>query len=476
MNLLEALQTKNVLTENGMATNSSSLNHCVDLFFQIGTMRDNDDNTIINAFIKAYEEDSLIAMKMLFWCRDIRGGAGERNVFRVIIKYLANNRTISLRNNLHLMPEYGRWDDVFELFGTKLEKDALELISNAINSGDVLAAKWCPRPNTKNKLKRSNSHKLRKYMGLTPKLFRQLLSNNSNTVEQLMCAKKFGEIEYPKVPSKAMSDYMRAFSKRDGGRFIEFLESVKSGKTKINSGALYPYDVIKNLMYGVSDGADAQWDSLPNYLEGNKERLLPVVDVSGSMTCSAGGNELISCLTVAISLGLYISERNEGPFKDSFITFSNNPKINILKGSLKERFNQLKRSDWGMSTNIEGVFKEILKSAVKHSVSPEDMPTMVIILSDMEFNYANSGDYNHTVQEMVEKMYREHGYMVPKLVYWNLNAKGSNFPVKYDKEGTCLVSGFNPSILTSILRGDDLTPLSIMVNTLSSERYDKIVD
>ena len=471
MKLVDALQTKNTVTENGMVTNSSSLNDCVNLFFQIGAMRGQDKTRLINMFVKAYEENSLTAMRILFWVRDVRGGAGERQIFKDIIKYLANSRTETMRKNLSLISEYGRWDDLLSLVGTPLETDALSLIGYALKNGNGLAAKWMPRPNVNDREKKRQANALRKFLKLTPAAYRKMLSELSKTVEQLMCAKEFDKINYAHVPSRAMSDYMRAFGKRDGERFTAFIESVKKGDVKINAGAVYPYDIIKNLKYGNSDGADVQWNALPNYLENNNEQFLPVVDVSGSMECPAGNNPNVTCMDVAISLGLYISERNEGSFKDSFITFSDRPQLQVLKGSLSERYAQLSRADWQMSTNIEKVFTVILDSAVKNNVPQSEMPTMVLILSDMEFNQGTRGNWDKTAQEIFESKYAEAGYKMPKVVYWNIQSRNDNFPVKFNKEGVGLVSGFSPSLLTSVLSGKDLTPYSMMMEVVSSERY-----
>ncbi len=475
--LLNAMQTKYSLTENGMSTNSSSLNHCVDLFFQIGAMRGQDKTRLINVFTKAFGENSLTAMRLLFWARDVRGGAGERQIFKDIITYLAANRTETLSKNLHLITEFGRWDDLLVLVGTPLEKQALDLIAKGLAEKNGLCAKWMPRPNVTNREAKRNANALRKHLGLTPKEYRKLLVENSNTVEQLMCAKEWGKIDYSKLPSKAMSDLMKAFSKNDLERFQTYLTSVEKGEAKINAGAVYPYDIVKNLKQGNTKGANVQWDALPNFMEGSAERVLPVVDVSGSMETSAGGSPSVTCMDVAISLGLYISERNAGPFKDAFVTFSESPSLQILKGSLNERYNQLARADWAMSTNLEAVFNLVLSKAKESKVSEAEMPTMILILSDMEFNsatnsYRSRNAWNPTAQEMIREMYEEAGYTMPKIVYWNIQSRGdNNKPVQFDTNGTALVSGFSPALLTNLLGGKDMTPYSMMMSVIDSERY-----
>ncbi len=470
--LLGAMQTKNSFTENGMPTNSSSLNHSVDLFFQIGAMRGQDKTRLINVFTKSFVENPLTAMKLLFWARDVRGGAGERQIFKDIVTHLAKTRTNVVAKNIHLFAEYGRWDDILVLLGTPLEAQALGLISEALANKNGLCAKWMPRPNVKSREAKGQANTIRKFLGLTPREYRKLLVENSNTVEQLMCAKEWSKIDYSKLPSKAMSDLMKAFSKNDLARFQEYLGKLEKGEVKINTGAVYPYDIIKNMKQGNNKGADLQWNALPNYMEGNAERLLPMVDVSGSMSQSVANNANLNVMDIAISLGLYISERNEGKFKDAFITFTSNPTLQVLKGSLSDRYRQI-QGPVGYDTNLEKAFTMLLAKAVEFNLPAEEMPTMILVLSDMEFN--DSSIKKATAQEMIETHYANAGYKIPKLVYWNLASRNdSNKPVQFDKNGTALVSGFSPSLLTSLLSGKDMTPYSMMMTVIDSERYSRV--
>lgn len=467
--LLGAMQTKNSFTENGMPTHSSSLNHSVDLFFQIGAMRGQDKTRLINVFTKAFVENPLTAMKLLFWARDVRGGAGERQIFKDIVSHLATTRTAIMAKNIHLVSEFGRWDDILVFLGTPLEKQALALIADALANKNGLCAKWMPRPNVASREAKRQANTIRKYLGLTPKDYRKLLVENSNTVEQLMCAGEWFKIDYSKLPSKAMSDLMKAFSKNDLARFQDYLGKLEKGEVKINASSVYPYDIIKNMKQGNSKGADLQWNALPNYMEGNAERLLPMVDVSGSMSQQVASNPNLNVMDIAISLGLYISERNEGKFKDAFITFTSNPTLQILKGSLSDRYRQI-QGPVGYDTNLEKAFTMLLSKAIEFNLPAEEMPTMILVLSDMEFN--NSSIRKATAQEMIETHYANAGYKMPKLVYWNLASRGdANKPVQFDKNGTALVSGFSPSLLTSLLSGKDMTPYSMMMSVVDSERY-----
>ena len=462
---IDTVENQNVtLTDNGMVTNPTSLNKCVDLFFSIGSMRGKSKDKVVNLFNQAYNENPLVASKILFWVRDVRSGAGERQTFRDVISFLTTNSPQTVRKNIGLIPEFGRWDDVLVLLGTELEDDMFSLIKTALSNGDGLCAKWMPR-------KGVVANKLRKLFRTTPKQYRKMLVGLTNVVESKMCAKDWEKIDYSKLPSLASSRYQKSFNKNDNERYNEYKKSLQDGTAKVNAGAVYPYDIVKSMsMGGDNIVSEKQWESLPNWMEGSVERILPVVDVSGSMGVQVGGNPNLSCMDVAVSLGMYISERNEGSFKDAFITFSSNPQLQYLTGTLSERLLQLRRADWGMSTDLEAVFNLILHQAKMNNVSEGNMPTKILILSDMQFNQATRRD-NLGAQSMIESMYEELGYTKPDIIYWNLNAKGGNFPVEFDKNGTALVSGFSPSILKSLLGGKNMTPESIMMDTVNDDRY-----
>jgi hypothetical protein len=451
------------LTENGMVTNPTTLNKCVDLFFSIGAMRGKSQDKVVSLFNEAYNENPLVASKLLFWSRDVRSGAGERQIFRDIVTHLTTTTPQTVRKNIGLIPEFGRWDDVLVLVGTELEDDMFILIKDSLTNGDALCAKWMPR-------KGDVANRLRKLFRFTPKEYRKMLVNLTNVVESKMCAKDWESIDYSKLPSLASSRYQKSFVKNDTERYDEYKKALIDGTAKVNAGAVYPYDIIKSISQGGDTiVSEKQWESLPNWMEGSNERVLPVVDVSGSMCCPAGGNDNLTCMDVAISLGMYISERNEGNFKDAFITFSDEPQLQYLTGGLKERLNQLRSADWGYSTDLESVFNLILNQAKIYDIPQDKMPTKIMILSDMEFNQATRSDLGS--QSMIESMYEMAGYKKPDIIYWNLNASGANFPVEFNKNGTALVSGFSPSILKPLLAGKNMTPESIMMGTVNDERY-----
>jgi hypothetical protein len=461
MKLTEALKVKSTTTENGMPTHTTSLNFNVDLFFRAGAMRKSAEADIISLVSKAWHEDPTTCLRILFWARDIRGGAGERRFFRIAIKYIANIDPLSIANILALIPVYGRWDDLLVFENTHSEEFALSLIATALDDKNSLCAKWMPR-------KGFFANKIKRFMKLSHKDYRKCLVNLTNVVETAMCANDWETINYEHVPSLAMTRYGKAFSKHTIEKFSEYLNTVQKGNAKINAGAIYPYDVTKALYS--NEAAEELWKALPNYLKDNSERILPLVDVSGSMKSSCGGS--LQCIDVAVSLGLYISERNEGPYKDHFITFSQRPELVHLTGSLKHRYDQMLHSSWGMNTNLMAAYELILKQAVLHNIQQNEMPTQILILSDMEFDEAASQTpWNPTAQEMITKLFSDAGYTVPNVVYWNLQSRNSNVPASFNETGTALISGFSPAIMTSLLNGSNMTPYSIMMKTINSERY-----
>lgn len=452
-NLFKALNNT-TLTENGCITNKSSLDPCVDMFFKMVQYRNEDISSDLS---EALSDDARTALQVVFWGRDCRGGAGERNAFRKALKFLSEQHPEYVTKNIDLVPKYGRWDDLFVLLGSGCEKVALETYANALREGNGLAAKWVPR-------RKAGFYKLAKTLGLTESKFRKMIVKLSKTVEQDMCAQRWESIKYSAVPSVAMSRYGKAFGRHDGTRFVEFIERVKEGKDKINAGAVFPHDIIRGLYMG-NKSADVQWNALPDLFDGVPRNILPVVDVSGSMCTSVSGS--IQAIDISIGLGMYCAERNVGQFQNKLVTFSNNPTFIDIAGctTLASKFDKVRRADWGMNTNIEKVFDMILKTAVKCSLKNEDLPEVILIISDMQFDTCTS--LEDSAFNRIKKGYETVGYPMPKVVFWNVNGRGSNVPVLRNEGNTALISGYSPQILKGILTGDITDPYKVMINTVS---------
>lgn len=480
MTFISALESEmnETTTLNGAKAYSSTLNKCLDLFGKIAACR-NDIPQVEKLFGKAYKEDPETATRILFWTRDIRGGQGERIVFRSLFKELVLTNPEIGQKLINLVPEYGRWDDLFVLENTPLWDSVLVMIKNQLNVDRSnlkigervsLLGKWLPSINASSNESKILGRKIAKYLELTEREYRKILSalrTQIKIVEQSMCAKEWSEIDYSKIPSRAAFMYRKAFEKQDGTRYADYLSKVEKGEAKINASTLYPYDIVNQYLY---EGArndktiDLQWEALTNYMEGKEFNGLVVADTSGSM--------LGMPMSVSISLAMYIAERNTCPtWKDKFITFSMSPTLQDIVGStIGKRINNLSRANWGYNTDLIAVFKTVLTAAVKNSVAPEDMPQKLIIVSDMQFDQACSSN-KRTNFEQIQKLYRKAGYEMPQLVFWNVNSIGGNVPIKSHDTGTALVSGCSPSILKSVLTDEVLTPLDTMKDAVYDERY-----
>jgi hypothetical protein len=452
--LVNATRQYDAVTANGAVTHSTSLNYCLDLFFLAGASRWMSESDIILAFDRAHAQNKNLAYKILFWARDARGGAGEKRFFQIVMEHISKEYPYEYDQLAIYIPEFGYWKDVFKIENPN--KNNLNWLATQLDESPNanLLAKWFPR-------KGKWFVAMHQYLKMTPKEFRKKLVSMTKVVETQMCANEWDEINYSQVPSIAMNKHRNAFFNRDGQRYAEYIADVQAGKQKINASVLFPHQLYQAIQNGDNaDAVEAQWNALPNYMEGSTERIIPVCDVSGSMEGLP--------MDVSISLGIYISERNEGIFKDAFLTFSESPEMNYLSGSLSQRMRQLQRADWGMSTNLQATFDLILNSAVRESLPEDEMPTKILIISDMEFNSACRGGSN---LDSIRAKYSDAGYKMPEIVFWNVNGRLGNVPASAKDSGIGLVSGFSPSILKSVLQGVIYTPEQLMLDTVDTARY-----
>ena len=460
MTLLDALRTKDTVTANGAVAHSSTLNSCLDYFAVAGNR-----HSSLQQFLAAFAEDPTAALRILFWSRDCRGGAGSRFSFVEIIKYLQENNPSAFSQIFKFIPIYGYWKDIFKNLSPS--KELVSYICDTLidEQDHSLLAKYIPR-------KGLWFAELRKHMKLSPSEFRHYIVNKTQVVENYMCARKWSDIDYSTVPSVANKMYSNAFRKHDGERYASYISAVNRGEAKINSSVLFPCDLYHAYStHQIQDDAIiAMWDNLPNFMEGCTDRILPICDVSGSMWSNFGS---IFPIDVSVSLGCYLSERNEGIFKDAFMTFSEEPILQYLHGNIIERFRSLRRANWGMNTNLQRVFDLVLEKAIQNNVPEEDMPTKLLIISDMQFDVASRTQTNF---EVIQQKYNNAGYEMPDIIFWNVsNDYYNNVPMNvYDKH-TSIVSGYSPSILKAVLSGRMITPISIMLETINSDRYSQIV-
>ncbi len=488
-------------TEKGDITHKTSKSDVLDMFALGGSYRERGDNDVILLFKNAYEENPELALKCLFYLRDILEGQGERRFFRVAFKWLCEKHIESAKKNLINVSEYGRWDDlIYVAVNTPLQNEAFAIIKHQL-ALDVqcktpsLLAKWLPSQNASNSETKRLGHILANYLKMTNKQYRKTLSilrERIKVVERLMSANRWEEIEFSKIPSKAGLIYKNAFARRDilAKKYETF---AKDATTKVNAEALYPQEIAERIFNSCGYGSWSKrtilsetdrlmlqkyWDNLKDFYNGREENGIAIVDVSGSMIGTP--------MNAAVSLGAYIAEKAHGPFANHFITFSNRPQLVKFEGvDIVDKFIRCSNADWGGTTNLKAVFDLLLKTAKNQNTRVEDMPTRLYIFSDMEFDSCvffggeNSWGYykmtsENSIQtglESIREKWAREGYKLPQVIFWNLNARNNNIPAI--GEGFSYVSGFSPTLVETILSGRDGYDLMIS-KLVESGRYDQI--
>ena len=471
-------------TENGAVTLRSSGSDCLDLFFAAGAMRNRSESDISSAVTRAFLEDPVSALRIVFFARDVRGGLGERRFFRTALECIETLDEGAVRRNMHLIPEYGRWDDLLVLLDTPIGCEAAEMIGTQLaedtkameNGGEVsLLAKWLPSENTSSEQTRKCARRLMGMLGMKASVYRKKLSKLRayiDIIENRLREKDY-TFDYSKQPSRAMLKYRSAFLRNDVTRYNRFIREVLRGESTLNAGTLYPYDIVRSCCNTViSDdekrSLDAAWRSLPSFGE-SSENAIAVVDGSGSMYGAYNGN--IRPIDVALSLGIYFAEHNKGGFAGHFITFSRSPQlVGIKGGDIFSKVQYCRTYNEVANTDLEAVFRLLLGTAVKNRLPRKDMPSKLYIISDMEFDGCIIGGSDDTLFRSMKTMYAREGYRLPDIVFWNVNSRSRNIPVSMKETGAALVSGASPSVFNMVMSGD-VSPVKVMEDVLNSERY-----
>lgn len=471
-------------TENNAVQLRTTDSKLLDLFGTIGAMREKSEHEIITAFKQAFNENPVLAVRMAFYARNIReGGLGERRVFRVILKWLATNYAYIVNDNISLIPAFGRWDDLFVLADTPCEPHLIYMINEQLKSDmksekPSLLARHMPSESASSRKTKDLAKFFIEKLRVTPKYYRTTLTalrKKIGVVESKMSSGQWDKISYERVPSLAMKNYRSAFGKHDSIRFGKYIEDVTNNKNKINSSTLYPYDIVRsyNNFYTrkLDPVLEAQWKALPNYIE-DTNNVLVIADTSGSMIGRP--------LDTACGLAVYFAERNSGPFRNLFMTFSSKPEYVFLKGeSLAEKLGCF--TPLVDNTNIQAAFELVLKTAVENNLSQEDLPKALLVISDMEFDEAQSGfrrsteKWNNIAFNVAKREFNEMGYELPKIVFWNVSQRTTGFQVKSNQDGVILVSGNSTGTFRDVLTSISSTPYDYMVEVLNKEPYTNIV-
>ncbi|MCD7799887.1 MAG: DUF2828 family protein [Ruminococcus sp.] len=497
---LDALkqQSNITTTENGAYTYCSTLSDCLDLFYRIGALRHVSESDITSLIERAYAENKDYTFRIIFFARDVRGGLGERRVFRIAMKYLAVTHTESVIKNLNLFSEYGRWDDLITLYSTDVEsikKNILQIVrlqlrldAQGMKDGKniSLLAKWLPSINASKNATITLAKEISKGLNMSYKTYRQTLSSLRKYIDILenRLRTKDYTFEYSKQPAKAMLQYQKAFIRNDGERYMKYLESVSRGDSTINTGTLYPYDIVRKVFNNdeiyISNeerkSLDVTWNALPNV--SNNKNSIAVIDGSASMYWSYLSYVKDATLLpyqVAISLGLYFAEHSNGAFANHFITFSSMPRLIEVKGNdIVDKINYVKSFNECSNTNVQAVFDLILNTALSKKLSQNELPETIYIISDMEFdNCVYSGNKPCTNFEQARNNFKYAGYTLPNVVFWNVASRNEQVPVKAHQSGALLVSGFSAKVFDMVQSGN-LNPEMFMLEIINGDRYNRI--
>lgn len=477
------------VTENGAVGYATTGRALLDLNFAVSSLREASEDDIVTRFVKAYNECPEYAVRWLFFVRDVRGGLGERRLFRTVLKALAQRNPDYVKEFVEHIAQFGRFDDLFCLVGTGAEKTALSYLLNVLIDDMAsktfgkpisLLAKWLPSENASSEATKALAKRIRKSWGYSAKTYRQILSSLRaylDVTETKMSSGRWSEINYETVPSKANLNYQAAFIKHDCDRRSAYLESLKKGEAKINASVLYPHEIVRKYYSGcawwssslepLNDTYEAMWKNLKD--TGSVDNTLVVADGSGSMY-SYG----MAPACVAQALAIYFSERSTGQFKDKFVTFSMRPQLVDLSGftTLRDKIIEVKRHDECANTNIEAVFRLVLQTALKHEIPQSELPKNILIVSDMEFDYCGK-NASANLFESIKKDYEACGYKLPRLIFWNVASRTGTIPLKENDLGVCLVSGYSQNIADMVLSGE-LDPYKCLIEKIMSERYDVI--
>lgn len=498
-------------TENGALAYNTTGSALLDFDFNTSSVRAKTPAEIAEDFTKAFYENKELAMRYMFFMGDIREGKGERHAFNSLLTFLDKEKPELLADVLDLIPEYGRWDEVVNLIDGNCGEAALKLIKDQLEEDldsehPSLLGKWLPSINASSDETRRKAHKILKYLGYDYKTYRKTLSglrDKLNVVEKALAekdTKKLDEMQ-ESLTSKQNFKYSKALMRNIPEERKKYFERVLKGEANFNVNVLEPHEIYYRYRTESSSSYrhvaedlsyEAMWKMLPNKVQDGKG-VLVVRDGSGSMTCGIPGTNKGEILDVASALTVYFAEHAQGGFHDKFITFSSRPQVIDLSGcdTLADKMNYLYRFNDCSNTDVKSVFDLVLKTAKNNNMSQEELPNSILIVSDMQFDSALEGGLNETLFDTIRKEYEEAGYKLPRLIFWNVDSRGTTIPVIKNELGLVLLSGYSKNIMDMICADEfekevvkedgtvekvQLSPLEILVNKVMSERYDAVSD
>lgn len=468
----ELLKKSTIQNTKGGEYYHTTHNSNLDLFS--GLSRGTQKEVVEEMLSFAFLENKELAVANVLYLLDIRNGKGERKLFKICFKWLCNYATDYAKKVLKVIGELGRYDYILEGIGTPIENDVIDLINKKLsydymdNESPSLLAKWLPtrkRVNDEYNYPKIICEKL----NITREEYRHVLvaiRKKLKLIETKLANKDY-DIDFETVPTKAMLKYRKAFDRNCNELYNEYLEKANNGEKKINTKGLFAYEIIEkirdtwNITKEEEKLFNAMWEQQKDVLNGYDKNILVMADTSGSMEWNGCKPYPINS---SIGLALYIAERNKGAFKDYYMTFSSRPLLQKVTGN--DIVSKVKNvREIVQDTNIDKAFELLLNTAKENNISKEEMPSHIIILSDMEFDvgvYSKNG----TNFDGWKKAFKESNYEMPKIIFWNLATRTNGFPTTKFENDVAMISGFSTSILENLLDIENFTPENIMFKKL----------
>ena len=493
MGLREAIQNEAKWTEtwNGAEVLGTTGDSLLNMFGRAGAMRSCTTEEKEIMVSQAYAQNPEAALKLLFYVRDVRGGYGERDTFRIMLRHMASMIPVeSMEKNLWAIMEFGRADDLYCLVGTPCEgimwkfmRSQFELDYANMKEGKSvsLLAKWIATPDSKVEKTKELGKLTAKHLGYNFKTMREFkiklreLRRYIDIPEAKMCAGKWSEIEYSKCPSKFLFRYRKIIQKHDAERWATYLDSVEKGEANMNMGTVTPADIIHSVRTNYTSDLETMWKNLKDVCEAN---ALVMCDTSGSMTWDGNNKYGIKPIDVAFGLALFFAQRNKGDLKNLMMNFSDSPVfIELNANTLLDNYRIAENAPVNYSsTNLEAGFDLLLSVLVKGSIKPEEMPQAIIVVSDMQINHVEGigSSNNMTFYYEMKRRYNAAGFEMPQVVFWNVNADNATFLASKTDNGVSLVSGYSPNVFKQVMDNIGTTPLELLMAVLNSERYKDI--
>lgn len=493
----QAAKKNTVLSANGALEYDTTGSALVDFNARVTEFRNAEASVITDAARKAFEENPVKFVKLIFQIGDIREGRGERHTFNVCMDWLVANHPSVAGEVIALIPEYTRWDylvrltvsedEVIAKNATKLVVKQFEadraVIQNAKDGESVaisLLAKWMPSLQTKKEQDKEVVRHLLRTLHMQEREYRKTLSQMRsylNIIEKSLTLKDYDTIDMEKMSAKQQLRYSSCLERVMAKQRHDYIQAVLRGEKKMNTTILNPLEIVHEYIKNnrnfqgteYNEDMEAIWSLIPDTTSGNGNTLV-IRDGSGSMTASIGAGSKATMLEAASAMAIYCAEHMQGAFHNMFITFSSHPEIVDLSDcpSLSDKLNRLVRFNDCSNTDLEATFDLVLDIAVKNGLSQEEIPSYLMILSDMEFDAARRA-YSHydwkrhqfvddgcsrdMLFDIIRKKWQTAGYDMPTLVFWQLNGKRTIFPEIDAKNGIIFLSGFSTSELELVMAG-----------------------